>query len=478
MLIKGVVGLTVLASTALASNFFVHEDVLAHPMYSISLGQNPISNSTAQQLLKAEFTDQSELPNPSQQLQRIFKSEDAHTHLVMKSKLGQSYLCQIPIIQSDTSDTSKEESEIKISDAERKKRGLQLLAPLYNQCIYAWPRSYWAYEYCHLQHIKQFHAPPNSQGHVFPPGSDPENKQFVGGIEYVLGRFNGDKKIPSSEVAEANNKEVLLQTEVHTFGQRSYLSQRWSFGDKCDLTGRPREVNIQFHCSMQNEDEIVSMHEFATCEYQMVIATPRLCQDIAFVPRARQDIHRIQCDPIVSDSQYQEIEAAQPADPSKMNEDVHIVVDKHVEKKSDSTSDEGATSDEGDLQQTKAGWVDENDLDGYSDDLESKIASLEQDMVDSFAQHDKSDEDKAPRIHLLDTEFVNGMTLKDFMSSKSLEQQLEEITKILMEKISADKPSIEPKQRQFTARVQENLKAYKQKFKDEEEEEEMNDHRS
>jgi hypothetical protein len=78
MLIKGVIGLTVLTSTALASNFFVHEDVLAHPMYSISLGQTPISNSTAQQLLKTESTDQTEIPNPSQQLQRIFKTEDTH----------------------------------------------------------------------------------------------------------------------------------------------------------------------------------------------------------------------------------------------------------------------------------------------------------------------------------------------------------------------------------------------------------------
>jgi hypothetical protein len=235
---------------------------------------------------------------------------------------------------------------------------------------------------------------------------------------------------------------------------------------------------------MQNEDEIVSMHEFATCEYQMVIATPRLCQDVAFVPRARQDIHHIQCDPIISDSQYQEIEATQPpvADNSKMNEDVHIVVDKHVEKKSDSSPDEAVTSDDGDLQQEEADWVDEVELDGYADDLASKIASLEKEMVDSFAQHGKNDEngeDKAPRIHLLDTEFVNGMTLKDFMSSKSLEQQLEEITKILMEKVSADKPVIETKQRTFTARVQENLKAYKQKFRDEEEgDEKMDDNQS
>lgn len=240
----------------------------------------------------------------------------------------------------------------------------------------------------------------------------------------------------------------------------------------------------QFHCSLQNEDEIVSMHEFATCEYQMVIATPRLCQDVAFVPRARQDIHHIQCDPIISDSQYQEIEAAQPsvADNSKTKEDVHIILDKHVERKSDSRRKDDVTSDEEDLEQEEAGWVDETELDGYADDLESKIASLEKEMVDSFAQHagqsDDHGDDKAPRFHLLDTEFVNGMTLKDFMSTKSLEQQLEEITKILMEKISADKPAIETKKRTYTARIQENLKAYKQKFEDNEEEDNVDDNKS
>jgi hypothetical protein len=107
------------------------------------------------------------------------------------------------------------------------------------------PRSFWAYEYCHLEHAKQFHSPANSKGHVHPPGNDPENKNFVNGVEYVLGRFNGDNQIPTSEVAEARNKDVLLRTAVHTIGQRSYLSQKWRFGDKCDITGKPREIEIQ-----------------------------------------------------------------------------------------------------------------------------------------------------------------------------------------------------------------------------------------
>jgi hypothetical protein len=78
MLAKSIVSFTVLASAVLASNFFVHEDVLAHPLYSIQLGQNPISNSTAQQLLEGELAGQSDSPNPTQQLQRSMQSELAY----------------------------------------------------------------------------------------------------------------------------------------------------------------------------------------------------------------------------------------------------------------------------------------------------------------------------------------------------------------------------------------------------------------
>jgi hypothetical protein len=232
----------------------------------------------------------------------------------------------------------------------------------------------------------------------------------------------------------------------------------------------------QFHCSMQNEDEIVSMHEFATCEYQMVIATPRLCQDIAFVPRARKDIHRIQCDPIVSDSQYQEIEEAQPVvqEEVDVNEDVHVVVDTNIEKNADPSKGEDVKSnDESDTIQDGNEPVDEMMHGGYADDLESKIASLEKEMIHTLTQqfidkNNENEDENKPKIHILNSELLHGETLKDFMSSKSLEQQLEEITKILMEKMSAGRP-IENKQHQHTTRVQENLKAYKQKFEDDEE---------
>lgn len=204
---------------------------------------------------------------------------------------------------------------------------------------------------------------------------------------------------------------------------------------------------------MQSEDEIVSVHEFATCEYQMVIATPRLCQDVAFVPRVRKDVHRIECDPIVSDSQYKEIEESFPQDASK--EGVQVIFNKAVKKmvepnKGQEEKDEASDAKGGD--------------DAY--ELESKMAALKQELVDTLAPDIEDQEPTAPTFHLLDAEFLNGMSLEDFISNKNLEQQLEEITRVLLDKAAAaeaNKP-IPAKQNVFGTRAQENLKAYKQNF--------------
>lgn len=59
--------------------------------------------------------------------------------MLMKSQIGQPYLCRIP--KNNTSlngDVSSEKEEPVMTDEDRKERGLQLLAPLYKHCIYAW----------------------------------------------------------------------------------------------------------------------------------------------------------------------------------------------------------------------------------------------------------------------------------------------------------------------------------------------------
>ncbi len=43
-----------------------------------------------------------------------------------------------------------------------------------------------------------------------------------------------------------------------------YLTQTWGAGTTCDKTGRPRRVEVQFHCKMGGIDHIGFIKEVAT----------------------------------------------------------------------------------------------------------------------------------------------------------------------------------------------------------------------
>jgi hypothetical protein len=70
LLVKSIACLALLSSTAVASNFFVHEDVLAHPVYSIQLGKTPIANSSAQRILEEELSQSNNDLSSHQELQK------------------------------------------------------------------------------------------------------------------------------------------------------------------------------------------------------------------------------------------------------------------------------------------------------------------------------------------------------------------------------------------------------------------------
>jgi hypothetical protein len=80
------------------------------------------------------------------------------------------------------------------------------------------------------------------------------------------------------------------------------MVQNLSGGTICDLTGKPRKVEVQFHCHPQSSDRIGWIKETATCTYLMVIYTPRLCNDVAFLPPKETKAAQIVCREIVSPS--------------------------------------------------------------------------------------------------------------------------------------------------------------------------------
>ncbi|KAI8882396.1 hypothetical protein K501DRAFT_334047 [Backusella circina FSU 941] len=105
---------------------------------------------------------------------------------------------------------------------------------------------YWSYEFCYNKHVRQFHVE-NSNG---------ELKET---ISYHLGLYD-------------SNQPIHLDDRK--------LSQLWPEGTLCDVTGQPRSVEIVYECgkdTLNQEDRLLSFKEVHTCQYEITIATPRLC---------------------------------------------------------------------------------------------------------------------------------------------------------------------------------------------------------
>ena len=200
---------------------------------------------------------------------------------------GRPYICSLPTPKPASKDQSNEATSKAVQEkdlATAADRGWELLQDLNGKCIY-FVSGWWSYSFCYNAQIKQFHQlPPGNGGPVYPPQEDPSTPS------YVLGKF---KQAPPSSHGET--KEESVTTELQTKGETRYLVQKLGGGTTCDLTGKDRKVEVQFHCHPQSADRIGWIKEVATCAYVMIIYTPRLCNDIAFSPPRKNKAHGITC---------------------------------------------------------------------------------------------------------------------------------------------------------------------------------------
>lgn len=209
------------------------------------------------------------------------------------------FLCQIPYVEaSDLSDNSSDTSSVSHAKelARATSRGLELLNDLEDNCLYLLA-GWWAYSFCYGKDVQQFHPlQPRLGVPVYPPQPDPSM------LVYTLGRYPPlDEAQPfhrhRSEKSEKPNTRALARLESR--GEAPYLVQQLGRGTKCSLTNKDRRVEVQFHCDPNTTDHIGYIKEITTCQYLMVIHTPRLCHDEAFLPPQRDDVHEIQCREIV-----------------------------------------------------------------------------------------------------------------------------------------------------------------------------------
>ncbi|KAI0535911.1 glucosidase II beta subunit-like protein-domain-containing protein [Xylaria digitata] len=329
--------------------FSVHHDLLAYPQFEVVISDTYISESDAQVLLDSpDAAHPSSHPSYDAGLAsqtdiiitptvRAASDPDhgaagargkgtlavAESYEIM-SMPPHRYLCAIPVIEPPPAPNKTATELAKAEEARELARasahGWDLVNELDGKCLY-YMSGWWSYRFCYGQDVVQFHAIASSVKSG-PPMRD------VNTAEYVLGR------VPDPHVASRPSRRGQQQqqqpreqqeqnpqgatplaapaaapvpappnTDLQVKGDQRYLVQRMGDGTVCDLTGRERTIEIQYHCSPEStQDRIGWIKEVTTCSYLMMVNTPRLCVDVAFQPPKEERANIISCRAIVSES--------------------------------------------------------------------------------------------------------------------------------------------------------------------------------
>ncbi|KAL4902545.1 protein OS-9 [Aspergillus multicolor] len=298
------------SSSAWASRKFnIHDDLLAYPQFRIQFPDGFVLDSHARGLLEQAPHDSSPPPEKRDTYEQTPLGDEtgntrgdepsgdeiklSYEELILE---GQRYLCEVPVVKAAEHNQTKEEVN---EDQERKElaratdRGLELLREMEGKCLY-YISGWWSYSFCYMNQIKQFHALPSGAGIPnYPPMEDHTTHSFI------LGRFPQEESREDGEGTKPEKTTTDL-AELQTKGGSRYLVQRLDSGDQCDLTGKSRKIEVQFHCNPQSTDRIAWIKELYTCSYLMLIYTPRLCNDVAFLPPQQEEVHTIDCREILT----------------------------------------------------------------------------------------------------------------------------------------------------------------------------------
>lgn len=240
------------------------------------------------------------------------RPSDTYERMILRNR---PYLCSIPSVPPPSTNSTthaRAASEETAELARATDRGYDLLRSMSGSCLY-FISGWWSYSFCYNTHVKQFHQlPPGKGTPIFPPVEDPATPSYVlGKFGEVRNRFEDVDGVGAGTDAGLPPQEGEgMTTEIQAKGTSSsrYLSQKLSGGTTCDLTGSPRRVEIQFHCHPQSVDRIGWIKEVSTCSYLMVVYTPRLCNDIAFLPPREEKAEGIVCREVVKEEDVSEWE--------------------------------------------------------------------------------------------------------------------------------------------------------------------------
>lgn len=248
--------------------------MLTYAQYEVVWPDTYITENDATSLLSHHASRSSSSATPaSQETQELTKRDKQSAHPPSGESLeqtyeavvlqGQRYLCSIPVIPDEVPQNSTTTAEeAKAEEAKElvraTDRGWELLEGMRGSCIY-YLSGWWSYSFCYKDEVKQFHQLPPSRGvPIYPPVEDTSVHSFILGrfpkeekpkktdARKTLGSEQGSKEAFDDEGNVKDESEKGLEVpRLESKGSSRYMVQRLSGGTECDLTGRPRKIDVQ-----------------------------------------------------------------------------------------------------------------------------------------------------------------------------------------------------------------------------------------
>ncbi|KAI8056805.1 hypothetical protein BDF22DRAFT_668020 [Syncephalis plumigaleata] len=274
------------------------EDIKARPRYNMHFEESIISDSQLSKLYPSLPTVDVESSK-----HQLLPGEQ----FMMSIGTRQRYVCHAAQTSTENDDTSKDakdttddqasKSEAEL-EVERVHNATQLLEPMKDSCIYH-NQGWWTYEFCYGKSARQIHNPIDD--------ADEAMTHVLGYYDKRIALSSNDAIHVASSGSSSSSDQVGQSGWCHCVGcsgERRYLTQYWTGGTLCDLTGEPRSIEVQYYCNPQEGEKISYADEPGTCRYVMIVHTPRLCQAPSFAVAQRGEAEQVNCQLVVSDAMY------------------------------------------------------------------------------------------------------------------------------------------------------------------------------
>ncbi|CAI5756210.1 unnamed protein product [Candida verbasci] len=210
---------------------------------------------------------------------------------ILSTNQNQTYLCHLP----QNKEITVKLPEFTMPIEELKSKALEILFSSFSNqnCTFNYNilANYWTIGYCFGDKIIQFHE----ELEDYMSGN---HKPSIPKHIYTLGRFPGsekfNKKVKIRNQAGKNKVSLNpvdfslfegdysifenLEPDSDSQNTQKFLKHTLLDGELCDLTNRPRSIDIVYKCDLTIDYlSILEIQEIKTCHYQMIINVPKLC---------------------------------------------------------------------------------------------------------------------------------------------------------------------------------------------------------